>query len=134
MAEESVDWDSVAYTLRRMMENIRAGMSELCELGYYRGCNTISRQVLPVLKRMMDYAESRVGEEERYEVLEIPPTEETPEYYERYGGELPPRGEGLYRGTAGERRGGVPRTEEERLRRHRELYREELGTEEEELF
>ena len=126
MAEEEIDWDSVAYTLRRMVENIRAGMSELCELGYYRGCNTISRQVLPVLKRMMDYAESRVGEEEVYEVLEIPPTEETPEYYERYGGELPPRGEGLYRGTAGERRGGVPRTEEERLRRHRELYREEL--------
>ena len=130
MAEESVDWDSVAYTLRRMVENIRAGMSELCELGYYRGCNTISRQVLPVLKRMMDYAESRVGEEEHYEVLEIPPTEETPEYYERYGGELPPRGEGLYRGTAGERRGGVPRTEEERRARHKTLYPEE----EEELF
>ena len=126
MAEESVDWDSVAYTLRRMVENIRAGMSELCELGYYRGCNTISRQVLPVLKRMMDYAESRVGEEEVYEVLEIPPTEETPEYYER----LPPRGEGLVRGTAGERRGGVPRTEEERRARHRTLYPEE----EEELF
>jgi len=130
MAEESMDWDSIAYTLRRMVENIRTGMSELCELGYYKGCNTINRQVLPVLKRMMDYAESRVSEEEHYEVLEIPPTEYTPEYYERYGGELPPRGEGLYRGTAGERRGGVPRTEEERRARHRALYPEE----EEELF
>jgi len=130
MAEESVDWDSVAYTLRRMVDNIRAGMSELCELGYYRGCNTISRQVLPVLKRMMDYAESRVGEEEVYEVLEIPPTEETPEYYELYSRELPPRGEGLVRGTAGERRGGVPRTEAERRARHRTLYPEEK----EELF
>lgn len=132
MAEEGMDWDSVAYTLRRMVENIRAGMSELCELGYYRGCNTINEQVLPVIKRMLDYAEQRASESEG--VYEIPPTEETPEYYERYGEELPPRGEGLYRGTAGERRGGVPRTEEERLRKHRELYKEELGTEEEEFF
>ena len=130
MAEEEMDWDSVAYTLRRMADNIRAGMSELCELGYYRGCNTINQQVLPVIKRMLDYAERRASEGGEYGVYEIPPTEETPEYYELYSRELPPRGEGLVRGTAGERRGGVPRTEEERRARHRALYPEE----EEELF
>jgi len=118
MAEEEMDWDSVAYTLRRMEDNIKTGMSELCELGYYRGCNTINQQVLPVIKRMLDYAERRASEG----VYEIPQLE--------YGGELPPRGEGLVRGTAGERRGGVPRTEEERRARHRALYPEE----EEELF
>ena len=36
--------------------------------------------------------------------------------------QLPPRGTGLLLGTAGERRAGVPRTEEERLERHREIF------------
>jgi len=35
-----------------------------------------------------------------------------------YGQELPPRGTGLITGRAGERRGGKPRTEEERRERH----------------
>ena len=43
--------------------------------------------------------------------------------------QLPPRGTGLILGTAGERRAGVPRTEEERLERHRQIFGE--GKEEE---
>ena len=38
--------------------------------------------------------------------------------------QLPPRGTGLLLGTAGERRAGVPRTEEERLERHRQIFGE----------
>lgn len=38
---------------------------------------------------------------------------------------LPPRGTGLILGTAGERRAGQPRTEEERLERHRQIFGEE---------
>ena len=38
--------------------------------------------------------------------------------------QLPPRGTGLLLGTAGERRAGVPRTEEERLERHRQVFGE----------
>jgi len=34
---------------------------------------------------------------------------------------LPPRGTGLKEGRAGERRGGSPRTEEERLERHLQM-------------
>jgi len=60
MAEEEVDWDAVASTLRRMMDEIRASMSELCELGYSQACVTISEQALPVLNRMLRYAESRI--------------------------------------------------------------------------
>ena len=43
--------------------------------------------------------------------------------------QLPPRGTGLILGTAGERRAGVPRTEEERLERHKQIFGE--GKEEE---
>jgi len=38
------------------------------------------------------------------------------------GDGLPPRGTGLIEGTAGPRRRGEPRTEEERRERHEELY------------
>jgi len=38
--------------------------------------------------------------------------------------QLPPRGTGLLLGTAGERRAGQPRTEEERLERHRQVFGE----------
>ena len=38
--------------------------------------------------------------------------------------QLPPRGTGLLLGTAGERRAGAPRTEEERLERHRQTFGE----------
>lgn len=38
---------------------------------------------------------------------------------------LPPRGTGLERGTAGERREGTPRTEEERETRHAEKTKEQ---------
>ena len=38
--------------------------------------------------------------------------------------QLPPRGTGLLLGTAGERRAGAPRTEEERLERHRQIFGE----------
>ena len=38
--------------------------------------------------------------------------------------QLPPRGTGLLLGTAGERRAGQPRTEEERLERHRQIFGE----------
>lgn len=37
-------------------------------------------------------------------------------------GNLPPRGTGLRRGTAGSRRRGNPRTDEERRERHNRLY------------
>lgn len=38
---------------------------------------------------------------------------------------LPPKGTGLENGTAGERRGGTPRTEEERAMRHKEKTKED---------
>jgi len=38
--------------------------------------------------------------------------------------QLPPRGTGLLLGTAGERRAGQPRTEEERLERHKQTFGE----------
>ena len=38
--------------------------------------------------------------------------------------QLPPRGTGLLLGTAGERRAGQPRTEEERLERHKQVFGE----------
>ena len=38
--------------------------------------------------------------------------------------QLPPRGTGLLLGTAGERRAGRPRTEEERLERHAQVFGE----------
>ena len=38
--------------------------------------------------------------------------------------QLPPRGTGLLLGTAGERRAGQPRTEEERLERHKQIFGE----------
>ena len=60
MAEEEVDWNAVASTLRRMIDEIMASMSELCELGYPKACVTISEQVLPILNRMLRYAESRI--------------------------------------------------------------------------
>ena len=60
MAEEGVDWNAIASTLRRMIDEITASMSELCELGYPKACITISEQVLPVLNRMLRYAESRI--------------------------------------------------------------------------
>ena len=46
--------------------------------------------------------------------------------------QLPPRGTGLLLGTAGERRAGQPRTEEERLERHGQIFGEgERGQEKE---
>ena len=45
--------------------------------------------------------------------------------------QLPPRGTGLLLGTAGERRAGAPRTEEERLERHRQTFGEREQEQEE---
>jgi len=60
MAEEEVDWRAVTDTLRRMKEEVNTSIRELCELGYHEGCTTIAEQVLPVLNRMLRYAESRI--------------------------------------------------------------------------
>jgi len=59
----------------------------------------------------------------------IEDTETGTYYIVAKGSDLPPRGTGLETGAAGDRRAGLPRTEEERELRHEELYEEE-----EELF
>ena len=45
--------------------------------------------------------------------------------------DLPERGTGLRRGTASDRRVGVPRTDEERLERHKQMTAEENDSVEE---
>lgn len=44
--------------------------------------------------------------------------------------ELPPRGTGLETGTAGERRAGNPRTDVERVERHKEVMNDSTGVSE----
>lgn len=53
-------------------------------------------------------------------------------YHVVRGRELPERGMGLDIGTAGERRAGVPRTGEERIQRHREMFGEGFAEEDRE--
>ena len=60
MAEEEVDWNAVASTLRRMRDEILESITELGELGYSEGCATIAGQVLPVIDDMLREAESRI--------------------------------------------------------------------------
>lgn len=49
------------------------------------------------------------------------------------GSDLPPRGTGLKTGAAEGGRGGLPRTEAERIRRHREMFGEEFVEEDREF-
>lgn len=108
MSEEVAiaDWEAVADVLERMIENISGGISELCELRYFHGCTAINKDIMPYFRRMLREVERKSHAEEFPELDE----------------ELPPRGTGLETGAAGERRAGLPRTEEERRLRHEELY------------
>ena len=112
-----VDWDDVMAVLKVLIEDVNNASSELCELKSFDMVRGLQRNVLKDLNAMYSYADKRLhaGEFEKGE-LELDES-------------LPPRGTGLETGAAGDRRAGLPRTEEERRLRHEELYGEE-----EELF
>jgi len=138
-----VDWLSVKYVLERLLENVRDAETELCSLRFFEGVRELADNVEVFLKEMIRDVDRRVkeqesspfttfsegesvetGEEVGGEVVAERVAEITEE--ERMSEELPPRGYGLTAGTAArsveERRMGHPRTEEERMRRHRSLY------------
>ena len=119
MGEEvgEVDWDDVMAVLKVLIEDVNNASSELCELKSFDMVRGLQNNVLKDLKAMYSYADKKLHAEE-FETGELELDED-----------LPPRGTGLETGAAGDRRAGVPRTEEERELRHEELYGEE-----EELF
>ena len=134
-----VDWLSVKYVLERLLENVRDAETELCSLRFFEGVRELADNVEVFLKEMIRDVDRRVKEQERSSFSspfssffgesesesESVETEVGREE-ERMSEELPPRGYGLTAGTAArsveERRMGHPRTEEERMRRHRSLY------------
>ena len=176
-----VDWEAVDDALERIIENLNAGASELCELRAFDVCHEINTQVMPTLKDILirvrrKHREGELPElgseqlggslrvlsrDEARDVLEtgefgetfdtnpvvraagavagdmVLDTETDTYYHIVRGSDLPPRGTGLETGASEGGRAGLPRTEAERMRRHREMFGEEFAEEdreEEELF
>lgn len=135
---EEVDWLSVREVLETLLENIRSAESELCSLRFFDGVRALRDNVEVFVKEMIADVERREQEEARRRILgyehEYAGGLSSEEESEIIGSEseslsseeLPPRGYGLTAGTAArtveERRMGHPRTEEERMRRHKTLF------------
>lgn len=136
MAMEEVDWLSVREVLETLLENIRSAESELCSLRFFDGVRALRDNVEVFVREMITDVEKREQEEARRRILgyeyeyasESESFGESESSSESFGEEteLPPRGYGLTAGTAArsieERRMGHPRTEEERMRRHKTLF------------
>ena len=133
---EEVDWLSVREVLETLLENIRSAESELCSLRFFDGVRALRDNVEVFVREMITDVEKREQEEARRRILgyeyeyasESESLSESESFGESFGEEteLPPRGYGLTAGTAArsieERRMGHPRTEEERMRRHKTLF------------
>jgi len=129
---EEVDWLHVREVLETLLENIRSAESELCSLRFFDGVRALRDNVEVFVKEMIADVEKREQEEARRRILgyeyEYAGARESESFGLSEGEEteLPPRGYGLTAGTAArsieERRMGHPRTEEERMRRHKTLF------------
>ncbi len=122
--------------LETLLENIRSAESELCSLRFFDGVRALRDNVEVFVREMITDVEKREQEEARRRILgyeyeyasESESFGESESSSESFGEEteLPPRGYGLTAGTAArtieERRMGHPRTEEERMRRHKTLF------------
>jgi len=117
-----IDWDEVELILRGLIDRIDEASTELCTKKFLRGCSVIQGQVLPPLEDLLEEVK-RAGKASSGLMAGLFGGEEEEEEEEV---RLPERGYGLEAGTAGERRAGIPRTEEERRIRHKELFEEEL--------
>lgn len=59
MAEEAgeVKWDEAIEILRGLVDSVDTGMTELCELRFFKGCSEMNAKVMPLLKELLSEAE-----------------------------------------------------------------------------
>jgi len=134
---KDIDWYEVKDLFDSLVESLMTTERALCESGWHEGVSMLDTEIGIYLRGMRDVIITKIAIEEGAEELPWDAEERIEERrrktlheeYMREREQLPPRGTGLEIGTAGERRAGVPRTEEERIARHREVFGEELEEE-----
>lgn len=85
MGEEAgeVKWDEAIEILRGLVDSVDTGMTELCELRFFKGCSETNAKVMPLLKELLSEAEKGTGVEEVEEEEEEEVEEEAETYQEK---------------------------------------------------
>ncbi|GAH86534.1 unnamed protein product [marine sediment metagenome] len=90
MGEEAgeVKWDEAIEIIRGLIDGVDTGMTELCELRFFKGCSEMNAKVMPLLKEILSEAEKggvvEEVEEEAEEEVEEEAEEEVEEEEETY--------------------------------------------------